>query len=150
MALTGPITGTQGKLIIATGVIGVGATDVIGRIFRWTMDMRRDIVPADHFDNSGNFKQKIGGMYDMIGTCEGWADAVQALNLTAFKTADKVPVAGTDTISLVLRDGTTDLAYTFDVLIAVISLNSRKSSEFNAFTLNYESSGAINTTDWTA
>jgi hypothetical protein len=151
MAITGPISGTQGKVLIATNVIGYDAAAVfaVGLIRQFNADIRRDVQANETFDTTGNFKRKIGGMYDIAGTCQGYTDAVKAFELKNIIVEDFIP-ASSDNIELVVRAGSTNLSYTFDAIISNVNMQVIKGSELNAFTLTFESTGAIVATHYTA
>lgn len=145
MSQIGPISGTQGAVNIALTAFGYahGTPFVVGLLSRWNADIRRDVGPNETFDTSDNFKRKIGGMYDIAGTCEGWLDAVVPFTLTNIVAADYVATEGADNIELVVRQGTTNLAYKFDAILSNINMQVVKGSDLNRFALSFESTGAI-------
>ena len=149
MAIGNPLTGVTGKVTITPGGatadpaihLGTAATPTaVGHITRWSADIRRDVGPNDTFDNSDNFKRKIGGMYDIAGTCEGWMDDALAFNLTNIIAADYLAPA---TATLVLAVTGSTVTYTFVAIISNINMQVVKGSELSRFTLTFESDSAI-------
>ena len=143
-----PLTGVTGKVTITPGsaqadpaiAMGTGATPIkVAHITRWSADIRRDVGPNETFDNSENFKRKIGGMYDIAGTCEGWMDDALAFNLTNIIAADYLPP---DT-ALILLGVSATVSYEFEAIISNINMQVAKGSELSRFTLAFESNSAI-------
>ena len=153
MAVSGPISGIAGLVTINKNVIAMkqSTPEVIGHIRNWTADFRRDITPDDRFETSSeNFKKFIGGMHDIVGTCEGWMDSVLAYDMTTaagLTAADYVPDSG-DTIELIARQGSVNLSYKFAAILSNVNMQVRKSSELNRFTLSFQSTGTIVALDW--
>ncbi len=149
MAIGNPLTGVTGKVTITPGsaqsdpaiALGTGASPTaVGHITRWSADIRRDVGPNDTFDDNDNFKRKIGGMYDLAGTCEGWMDDALAFNLTNIIAADHLPPS-TATIVLAVTGST--VTYTFVAIISNINMQVVKGSDLSRFALTFESDSAI-------
>ncbi len=147
MALGNVLSGVKGSLSIDLNVlsVGTGGTIKVAHVTRWSADIRRDVVNPDSFDDADNFKNKIGGMHDIAGTCEGWMDDALAFNLTKLIATDHVPSAAS--ILLIVKDGT--VFYGFLALISNLNMQVVKGSDLSRFTCSFESSGVISVTGGT-
>lgn len=126
------ITGVLGGVTIPSGAGGVTAN-----IFEWSANTPRDIHDATTFDSDTNARTKVGGMYDLKGTCQAYMDDGGLPILTHIQTANAPPVAA---FVLTAHTGKT---YTFPGIISDIGNVVQKAQGLSVVTLTFESSGDI-------
>lgn len=116
------LTGAKGTLTIPTA--DVLAAQVL-LIARWTASFEREIFDISAFPAPGvavsNARDKLGGMYVLVGTCEGPIDGTATPIIDKLLEADYLGSVGW---KLTLdRSGATDGEYTFDAIISGVSLD---------------------------
>lgn len=125
------ITGVDGSATIPAGAGGTTIT-----IFRWNADIQREVFDATGFGADSNRRVKIGGMYHLVGTAEGWLDTDGVPVLGSLITSNAAVTAG-----FVLQSQSTD-TYTFSGIVGNINVVVERVGQAIA-TISFESSGAV-------
>ena len=128
------ISGALGGI---TNVTGDGQTALITR---WTASVDREVFDISNFDDATtNARTKLGGMYDLKGTCEGTVDSGSMADLTGIQAVDS-----TGTANMILKSATGQ-QYDFTAITSNLSLDTPKVG-VQTFTLSFESSGVVTVT----
>lgn len=119
------------------GITNTTTDGQTGLITRWTASIDREVHDITNFDDSTtNARTKLGGMYDLKGTCEGTVNGAAMPALLDVKTPDST---GKASMILTSSAGHT---YTFTAITSNLSLDVPKAG-VQTFTLSFESSGAV-------
>lgn len=116
-----------------------GAGGQTGLIRTWNATIAQEIIDATTFSDSGNMRTKIGGMYDLKGTCEAIFDGSAVPALGTLVTADS---AGTSGFVLLLSSGE---SYDFTGIISNIGISIEKTGQA-IVTMTFESDGEVTET----
>lgn len=124
------ITGVTGDCEIPTAAGGIN----VG-IFRWSANIQREVFDVTGFDDSGNARIKVGGLYHLVGTCEAYGqDTIPTLG-----TMEDDDATATPTFVLTSSAGDT---YTFAGILTDVGPTVEKKG-VGTTTMTFESSGAV-------
>lgn len=132
--MAGPITGVTGNVTPHTDH---GLASAI-HVTRWNATINRDIHDISSWADNANAKKKIGGMYDLSGSFEGFLDDTTNINNTGasgFQAEDAPPA------SFVLTSST-GRTLTFSGLLSAIRLSSEKAGVVTV-SADFVSSGEV-------
>lgn len=143
MAYAASLHGSDGSCTLATDYDDlVAGTDI--HIYEWHATFTRDLIEDSGFDQATNWKQNVGGMYDLKGT----AIATQMVGRNSPMGADVGNVVGFEdqnaTVSandFTLQTVTGD-TYTFKGIISSIRTVTRKTDRV-IVTIAFESHGEV-------
>lgn len=129
------ITGVTGSVSFT----GLGApADANLRMTRWTANIRRDIHETSNWVDATNAKTKVGGMYDLAGSAEGFLDSgfnLVAGDASGFEAEDAAAAA-------IVLTASTLRTFTFTGLISNYRVTSEKNGVVTV-AFDFESSGAV-------
>lgn len=129
-------TGVDGSF--ATPAYGVPQKTTNVHIFAWEMTLDREVVDDSNFDDTTNWKTKLGGMYHATGTFTGTIVKDSVLGIADFGTKNAPPIA-----SFVL---TTEAGsfYTFTGILSNLNTRMNKTEARGAIiTGTFESDGEV-------
>jgi hypothetical protein len=134
------ITGVDGSCSLPAWGVPQETTNI--HIFQWEATFDREVVDDSNFDDTTNFKTKLGGMYHATGTCQGTIVSGSDLGIADFATKNAQPAANL----LLLTE--TGHQYDFSAILSNINTRVNKTETRGAIvTLTFESDGDITETD---
>jgi len=137
------VTGVGGKVTIPDAAGGT-----TGFITSWRADITREVIDATTFDDLTNARTKLGGMYDLKGSCEAWFAKDDVPDIADFLIEDAEPTAVATFELIGVRDdavSANNKGYNFGGIISSLSINVEKVGQARV-TISFESSGDISAT----
>jgi hypothetical protein len=138
--------GTTGSVNFGTDVDGPGASNE-AQCFQWSLTLRHDIADITPFSPGNNFKTKLGGMSDAVGSIQFYLEASAATNLeatTAFSDDDKAPT--TLTLKTKAAGGGNGKQFEFSALLANLNIDVERQSIVRC-SADFQSSDAVTITN---
>lgn len=136
--------GTTGSVNFGTDVDGPGSSNE-AQCFQWSLTLRHDISDVTPFVPGNNFKTKLGGMADAIGSIQFYLDASAATNIdatTAFSDDDKAPT----TLTLKTSSATDGKQFAFAALLSNLNIDVERQGIVRC-SADFQSSDAVTITN---
>lgn len=130
------VTGVKGQVTLPAGT---GAPTTL-HVTRWTGNIQRDVHDISVFQGTpDNARRKLGGLYHLTGTAEGFCDGTVNVSLVAagsMTIEDALPTAGC------VLQVTTSRTFTFSAIISNFRFAVDKGGQAT-LGIDFESSGEV-------